>query len=73
MNSVAYPGFPVGGGGHADPLGGATSEADAYKQKTHAKMKELGPMGMGVAQVEPPGSATDDVTIIRYNYVGSSY
>ena len=47
VTSVADPGFPVGGEGDADPLGGGapTSDMDTFQQKMYAKTKELGPIG----------------------------
>ena len=54
--SVAYPGFPVGGG-RAPVTGGVDLRHGCFSVKMYEKMKELGPIGGGVHPAHPPRSA----------------
>ena len=57
------PGFPVGGG--ANPLGGTNLQHVHFSAKTHAKMKEIDPVGGGGggggggAPAAPPPESTN--------------
>ena len=54
--TVADPGFPVGGGAPSH-WGGADLQHGCFLAKTHAKMKELDPVGgvcTGGAPLDPP-------------------
>ena len=58
--AVADPGFPVGGGGGVDPLGGGGMDLQRgfFLAKMYVKMKEFGPIGGGgVRPARPPRSA----------------
>ena len=56
--SVADPGFPIGGGGGAEPLGGApTSNVGTFRQKCMRKRKNwilLGAARALPAPLDPP-------------------
>ena len=54
IKSVADPGFPVGGA--PTRWGGADLRHECFSAKTHAKTKELDPVGAR-APGAPPGSA----------------
>ena len=51
-NTVADPGFPVGG--VPSRLGGANLQRGYFLAKMYAKMKELDPVGGGRAPAVPP-------------------
>ena len=53
MNTVADPGFPVGGG--VDLVGGGVDSRGGYVSKIlYVKTKELGPLGGGARRARPP-------------------
>ena len=54
MLAVADPGFPVGGGGGTDPLGGVDLQHVHFSATTYAKMKEIEPVGGRGVPPAPP-------------------
>ena len=65
---VADPGFPVGGGGGAEPLGGTNLQCGHFLVKMYAKIKEFDPVAGGGGRRRHPL----DQPMYSYNYIRSA-